>query len=782
VARDAKGGFGDVLHQTAAARSGSAGVLPLPLTSFIGREHDIAEVRSLLQRGRLLTLVGAGGVGKTRLALRVAAEVAAGYTDGVWLVDLAPLADAALVPKAVASALDVREQPARPLAETLVDALRRRQLLLVLDNCEHLVHAAAALTDRNAASVAQVCRHLDGIPLALELAAARLLVLSPEQLAARLDDRFKLLTGGSPTALPRQQTLRGTLDWSYDLLSAPERTLLQRLAVFAGGWTLEAVELVCAGRGLEGDAVLDVLAGLVSKSLVVVGHEAQAARYRLLETVRQYAWERLQRAGEQEDVGRRHRDWCLALAEEAEPRLYCAEQVQWLDRLEREHDNLRVALAWSHARTDESTALARLARALWWFWYLHGHFGEGGRWLEDAVAGTEPSSLRAGVLLGMGWLAYGQGELEHATDLLEESLTLAREYRDRRTAVQAMIALSFTLRDRGQHHRSGPLLDECVALSREIGDRWGEGFALYLMGVEASFRRDHAAVADWCGQSLPIFRALGERLGLAYTLHELGRLAFDQSDDKRAVQLYQEGLALSRELGNRRGICFALEGLARGARRRGDSAEAVTLLQEALVIWHQLGNHRNQGFALAGLATLAAEQHEPERAARLFAAAEARLEPLALPKLVRAPAGYEEAVARAREELGNASFAAAWATGRAMPLDQAIDEALALSGACPTPSAMTGPASADTALAGLSAREREVAVLVAQGLSNRRIAERLVIAPRTADTHVGHILDKLGLHSRAQIAAWVVEHGLASESAAPPRRTERPGELPSRNT
>jgi predicted ATPase/DNA-binding CsgD family transcriptional regulator/DNA-binding XRE family transcriptional regulator len=822
-------------HQPISSESGvRIGSLATPLSSFVGREQELTEIVRLLETTRLLTLTGAGGVGKTRLALRVAADVAAGYAHGVWMVDLAPLADATLVPKAVASALDVREQPGRSLADTIVDALRRRHLLLVLDNCEHLVHASAALaetllqacprlrvlttsrhalrapgetvwwvpslklpevdalvtaeqvagseavqlfveraravgpafalTDQNAASVAHVCRHLDGIPLALELAAARLLVLSPEQLAARLDDRFKLLTGGSPTALPRQQTLRGTLDWSYELLSELERTLLRRLAVFAGGWTLEAAESVCAGEGLEGDAILDLLAGLVSKSLVVVGHEAQGVRYRLLETVRQYAWERLQAAGEQEDACRRHRDWCLMLGEEAEPRLYRAEQVEWLERLEREHDNLRLALAWTHAQTDGSIAFARLARALWWFWYLHGHFSEGRRWLEQAVSGIEQASLRAGVLLGTGWLSYGRGELDHATDLLEESLTLARERGDLRTAAQAMIALSFTLRDHGQRERSRPLLDECLAVSREIGYRWGAAFALYLMGVEAIWRREYAAAAEFCGQSLPIFRELGERLGLAYTLHELGRLAFDQDDDKRATELYEEGLALSRELGNRRGICFALDGLARGARRRGEPTRATALIRETLVIWHGLGNHWFQAFALAGLAALAAEQHESARAARLFGAAEARLETLGLtlPQVVRPDLRYDEAIARAREELGEVAFVDAWVAGRALSVDQAMDEALAVSAPSPSPSTMTGARSADTALAVLSAREREVAALVARGFSNRQIAETLVIAPRTADTHVGHILDKLGLRSRAQIAAWIVEHGLTT--------------------
>jgi non-specific serine/threonine protein kinase len=664
------------------------------------------------------------------------------------LADLAPLADPALLPKAIASALQVQEQPGRPLVDTLADALRRRHLLVVLDNCEHMIQRCAevvelllracphlcvlttsrqvlritgetvwwvpslqlpdsvapvltehitgaeavqlfieragavlpgfALTEQNAAAVAQICRQLDGIPLALELAAARLSALSVEQIAARLDDRFKLLTEGSRTALPRQQTLRGTLDWSHDLLSEPERVLLRRLAGFTGGWTLEAAESVCSGDGLEPGDILDVLAQLVGKSLVVADSHGEATRYRMLETVRQYATEKLQAAGEDERLYRRQRDWCLALANEAEPNLYRAEQVRWLDRLEREHDNLRVALAWSQARSGESIALAGSARALWWFWYLHGHFHEGRRWLDEAASCTEQSSLRAGVLLGAGWLRYGAGELERASDRLQYSLMLAREHHAWRTAVQAMIALSFTLRDRGQHDRSRALLDECLALAHGIGFEWGAAFSLYLLGTEAIWRGDLETAADLLGQSLAIFRELGERLGLAYTLHELGRLAFEQGDDQHAIEFYQEGLALSRELGNRRGICFALDGLARGARRRGELARATDLLRETLVIWQALGNRRYQVYALAGLATLAAEQHQSDRATRLFGAAEVQLETLAasLSHMVRPDVVYDEAVARAREELGDAAFADAWAAGRAMAVDQAIDEAL----------------------------------------------------------------------------------------------------------
>jgi non-specific serine/threonine protein kinase len=627
---------------------------------------------------------------------------------------------------------------------------------------------AFALNDLNVSAVVQVCRQLDGIPLALELAAARLAALSVDQIAARLDDRFTLLTEGSRTALSRQQTLHSMLDWSHALLSNRERALLRRLAVFVGGWTLEAAEVVCADETLRSGEILDLLAQLVGKSLVVAETQGEQVRYRLLETMRQYAWEHLRTAGEEEHVRQRHAAWCVALAEDAEPRLYRSEQVQRLEQLEGEHSNLRLALAWSHARPDGSRGLARLVRALWWFWYLHGHLNEGRYWLDQVVLLLEPASAgawavselasaRAVALLGAGWLAYGSAELERAGQLFEQSLALARECGDRRTAAQALVGVSFSLRDRGQLQQSPALLDESLALARATGFRWGEAFALYQMGSAAAWRGDPDGVPEYCGKSLQIFEELGDRLGLAYTLNELGRNAFDRHEDERAVRLYEQGLVLSRHLGNFRGICFGLDGLARGAQRRGELVLAESLLREALVIWRDLGNGFHQAFVMTRLAALAAMRHQARRAACLFGAAEAQFEyaGATTPKWLRDFAAYDQATSTARQELGASAFADLWASGRAMSREAAIDEALAVEG--PPATAST---SADAAgLARLSPREREVAVLVAQGHSNAEIGAALVIATRTADTHVGHILTKLGLHTRAQIAAWVVEHG-----------------------
>ena len=762
--------------------------LPAELSSFIGREQEVAEVISLLPTTRLLTLTGAGGVGKTRLALQIAAGVGPDYRDGVWLVDLAPLADPVLVPKAVALALNVQEQPGRPLIDTLTDRLRRRQLLLVLDNCEHLVQASAELadgllrscaslrilatsrhvlrvpgervwrvpslqvpedhqrtttehvgrteaarlfaeraravqpmfsvTEHNARAVSQICRQLDGIPLALELAAARMAVLSPDQLAARLEDRFKLLTGGSSTGLPRHQTLHGTLDWSHELLSAPEKTLFRRLAVFAGGWTLEAAEAVCTDRDLPGRDVLDLLSALVGKSLVIMDAGPDGSRYHLLETLRQYAFQKLRESDEDTKLCRRQRDWCIALVEEASPHLYRWEQVEWLDRLDREHGNLQAALAWSHASGDGAVPLGRLVTALGWFWYLRGHLNVGRPWLEQAVSKIERQSVRGGALLSMGWVAFGRGELEHAGTLCEESLACARACGDSETAVVAMTALSFTLRDRGQLDRSMPLLEQSLELARAIGFRWGEAFSLYLLNQEWSRRGNLAGVDECCRLALPIFRDIGERLGLAYTLKDLARLKFERAEYAEETELEQESLTLSRELGNRPHI-------------------AVTL---------------------TGLGGLTAAQGDYTRAARLFGAADVLRETVGAavsrPEL-EVDASYELAVVAARKRLGGSAYAAAHQAGRLLQLEDAVDEALV-----PSQTTSRGADVQSAEVRALSARELEIASLIASGRSNREIASELIIARRTVDTHVGHVLGKLGLRTRAQVAVWAVARGL----------------------
>jgi len=572
-----------------------------------------------------------------------------------------------------------------------------------------------ALTAENAPAVAEVCRQLDGIPLAIELAAARTRVLAVEQIAARLHDRFRLLIGGSPSALPRHQTLRATMDWSYELLSETERTMLRRLSVFAGGWTLEAAEAVCSGDGIATADVLDLLALLVDNSLVVVETQRGQARYRLLETVRQYGQDRLHEAAEASRMRQRHRDWYLELAERADARLRGPEEDAWLTRLEAEHDNLRSAVEWSKAQEDGAEGEVRLARALEWFWYLLGHWSEGRARLEEAIARSKdalPSNLPK-VLVGTVRLTYRQNDLERAKALCNQGLTLCRKLGDKSGTAQFLIWSAIIAIAEARHQEATPLADEALALCREIADKW------------------------WAVEALSI----------------LGTLAATQGDYQRASAFHTESLAVSRETGNTNNITYALRGLGVLAVRQGDWERALACYKECLSL---CGGARTPGViaeCLEGMARTASLRAAHERAAILFGAVEALFQILGghLP-LWADESDHDRYVASTRARLGEAAFAAAWDEGRAMTLEQAVAYALA--------STEAEPLRKDTAARLLTAREREVAALIAQGLTNRQVAAKLVVTERTAETHVQNILNKLGFTSRSQVAAWAVEQGL----------------------
>jgi predicted ATPase/class 3 adenylate cyclase len=797
----------DLLHDFPPIRSLEAyrHNLPVQLTSFVGREREMAEVKQILTTTHLLTLTGAGGCGKTRLALQVAAEAVEEFADGVWLVELAALLDAALVPQAVARVLGVREEPGRLLADTLCDYLHSRSLLLVLDNCEHLVSACAelverllracphlrilatsreilaipgettwrvrslafpdlarlpqveaervtavtrceaarlfierasavtpgfAVTGRTAPALAQVCLQLDGIPLAIELAAARVKVLSIEQVAARLDDRFRLLTGGSRTALPRQQTLRATIDWSYDLLSEAERVLLRRLSVFAGGCTLEAAEAVCGdgvdswqltvGSGdaspaaaspvdvrlptancqLSTDAVLDLLSRLTDKSLVIAEEFRGTVRYRLLETIRQYAQERLLQAGEVARLSSRHHDWYLALAETAEPHLTGPGQAHWLNRLEDEHDNLRAALQWSERQltvdsgqltegddgqpallsTDHcqlSTAL-RLAGALWRFWMVRGYIREGQGWLERGLAecGDVPAGVRAKACTGAGSMAWLQGEIARAAAFHEQSLALYQEAGDMRGAAFALKCMSTQAGLLGDYERARALEEESLALYRALGDRWGIACALCGLGCQAGYQGNNAQAMALFEESLALWRELGDTLQTAIVLQNLGEVARYQGEYGQAASFLEEGLSLSRDIGAQTNAANALICLGLLRQELGDPDQASTLLREALTLCQELGDRRAIAESLEGLAGAAGARNQPERAARLFGAAEALREALHAPLPPSSRALYDRDVAAARAGLDAEAFAAAWAEGHAKTLDEIIAYAL----------------------------------------------------------------------------------------------------------
>jgi predicted ATPase/DNA-binding SARP family transcriptional activator/Tfp pilus assembly protein PilF len=779
------------ITSTPAARSPRAWPnLPFPLTSFIGRARELAAVKQLLRRTRLLTLTGAAGCGKSRLALVVASDLAADYRDKTWLVELGALADEALLPQAVATVLEVLEEAQRPLAATLVDAIQARQMLLVLDNCEHLIIACAhlaqallsacpqlqilatsreafgiagettwvlpplslpdpqplpsidqlmqseaiqlfveragaamptfTLTQENAAAVAQVCRRLDGIPLAIELAAARVKVLAVEQIAARLDDCFPLLAGGSRTALPRQQTLYAAIEWSYKLLADRERVLLRRLSVFAGGFagfTIEAAEAVCAGPGLAAHEVLEVLAHLVDKSLVVVETQAGiVARYRLLETVRQYGREQLHAAGEA--VEQQHAGFFLTLAEAAAPASRGEQLLAWLDRLEQEHDNLRAALVWSTTAGGNAEVGLRLAGALWWFWWVRGYWSEGRAWLERALAagGGTPPTVQALALLGASWLAREQGDLVHAaavakesltlyeeagdirgtadalhslgwvarhqSDLeqaavrLEESLRLSRALGDRRRIADALCGLGWVAEDQGDYGRQAALFEECLAHYREVSDRRGIPDALLGLGWVTFAQGDYEQAGRHFAESLALFRELGSKRDIAVVLNHLGEIARAQGEYEQAAASYNENLILSRQLGDKVAMGHVLHNLGHIAHRQGYDARAAAHFIESLGLWRAMGNKLGIAYCLAGLAGVAGTEGQPMRAAQLLGAVQSLLDAVsgALEPIDRLE--YDRNVAGARAKLGEAAFAAAWAEGRAVPLEQVIAVAL----------------------------------------------------------------------------------------------------------
>jgi len=765
--------------------------LPRQVTSFVGREREMTEVKRLLSTTCLLTLTGAGGSGKTRLALQVAADLLEQYPDGVWLVELAPFLDPTLVPHAVVSALGISEQPSRSLSEALADYLRPKSLLLILDNCEHLLSSCAQLADTllrgcptlrilatsreglgiagemtygipllslpdpqrlpspqdlmrygavrlfaeraafskpgfrvdssNAAAVARVCHRLDGIPLAIELAAARVKALQVEEIARRVDDRFRLLTGGSRTALPRHQTLRATMDWSYELLSEQARALLRRLSVFAGGFTVEAVERVCGKDRLGESDVLNVLTDLVNKSLVAFDEQQGQARYRLLETVRQYGWDRLVESSEDADARRQHRDYYLALAEQAELEYRGPDQLAWIKRLDTEYDNLRVALDWSRMEGGALEAGLRLAGALYFLWEVRG-VGEGHEWLEGMLSqakGTSPA-VRAKALNAAAFVAHRRGDHKRIPALCSEALTLLRALGDEPGSAFALHFLAHAVESQGNYAHAIKVMEESVALCRNAGDKW------------------------WLGASM---NCLGEIVRL-------------QGDYKRAVALSEESLRLAREQGDTRGVAASLVNIGVVAGLQGDYGRSEALLKESLALFWQLGYKWRTSYCLLELGRTACGLGQFERGARLFGAVATLRQITGVGPRPSDLTEDDRAIITLRSALGDAAFAAAWAEGRAMTSEQAIEYALATTEVIPPKAKRREKRIRNAHVDLLTPREQEVAALVARGLMNREIASQLTVTERTAETHVQNILNKLGLSSRAQIAAWAVEHGL----------------------
>ena len=760
----------------------SSGDLPIELSSFVGREREIAELKRLLTGPtRLLTLTGPGGCGKTRLAMAVAFGVVEDFEDGAWSVGLAPISDPALVVQEATRVLGVREAPGRTPTEALVEHLGSKRLLLILDNCEHLVEACAALagtllrscpglrilatsrealgiagesawvvpslslpdlerppdlgylarseavrlfverakgasgfglTGGNAPAVGRVCRRLEGIPLAIELAAARTKVLSAEQIFQRLEDSLKLLAGRDRTAPARQRTLRGTMDWSYGLLGEQERKLFGRLSVFAGGWTLEAAEAVAAGDGIEVD-VLDLLSQLVDKSMVVAepGGEG-AARYRMLEPIRQYGKERLEESGEAERVWEKHARIFLAVAEEAEPELRGARQGEWLERLGVEHHNCREALSWALEREKAEMGL-RLGGALGEFWVLRGHLDEGRRWLEAilAIGGPAPEAARAKALRQAGWIVWEQGDYERSMALNEASL----------------------------------------ALFRELGDETGVARSLFALGMVELHREKLAHASALLEEAIEIERASGDTAGVARVLPSLGLVAVVRHDFEQALALHEESLAMAREAGDDFVIGFSLAVGALAYLGLGDYGRAGELLEEDLERFLRRRMMHHVAVHLHVSAALAAVQGQAVRSARLWGAAEALREAIGAHLSPAERSHYAPYIAAARDRLEGACWEKAWEEGRQMTPERTVEYVLEASTPTSSPKEDKGA---------LSARELQVLRLVAEGLSDNQIAERLYLSPRTVGHHLRSVYRKLGVRSRTAAVRAAVESAL----------------------
>ena len=744
--------------------------------------------------------------------MQLANQIQTSYVGDVYMVGLADLDEPSLAASTITRALGVRAADRTPIAALLED-LRERELVLVLDNCEHLLDACAALTEalltgcpgvrvlatsrqafgltgeigwqvpplsvpeppaptfepvrdapaasahrtdpdavrallaseagrlfveraraarasfdlteENAAAAGEICRRVDGIPLAVELAAARIAHLAPQQIVDRLDDRFRLLARGRSSKRPRHDTLRSLVDWSHDLLSDAERVVFRRLSVFAGGWTLEAAEAV------GGEGALDLLGQLVDKSLVVVDEQPAALRYTFHETIRHYAHERLEESGEGPEVRRLHAEYYLALAEDAAPRLFGTELQPLLDVLDQEHDNLRLALRWACEAT-ESDVGPRLAGALWRFWQVRGYLREGRAWLERLLATAmpaEPTSARARALNAIGFLAFLQGDYATAQPLLAESVEIWRALDDRRGLVESLTNYGVLLRCVGDGGRARQALEEALAVSQALGDRAWEGRAM----------------------------------------NKLARLTFYEGDLAAARTLHETGITTVRQAGNAWDVAIALGDLGDAVHALGDDKTARRYYAESLQLWLELGDERGVAQGLEGFAILASADSRPERAVRLISTARAIRERITEPSSPSRRAALDRLLEAARRELG-AAYEAAWLSGQtatpagsvaeavsdldAIPADHRARAIAAVNARTVAPEAGSTPPPAPVTL---TERERDVAALVARGYTNRQISDALVVSKRTTEWHIKNLLRKSGLTGRAQLIVWAAE-------------------------
>ena len=764
------------------AKRHELGKLPADLTNFIGRRHELAEIKSVLTGTRLLTLTGPGGVGKTRLALRVAAELRRNVRHGAWFIELGDLRDSTLLAKVIMAELGLRDQSDRWPLSLLADYLADRELLLILDNCEHLLDACSAavdallraapglrvlatsrqalrvagervfpvpglalpaedsgilperlgqyeaialfcdraaaasgrfrLTPDNQSTVLQLCRQLDGVPLALELAAVRMRTLGVDEILARLTHRFTLLTGGSRTALPRQQTLRAAIDWSHDLLSASEQAFLRRLALFAGGFDAEAAEAVGSGGDAASDVSLELLSSLVDKSLVTREGTATRARFRLHETMREYALARLQEAGEFDDVHRAHLHWYSAVAGRFDDEWFGPRQPEWFDRLDQEASNIRVALQYCIDNPPEVDTGLEMAAALHPWWQSRD-LAEAKKALQSLLRrGPTRDRSRARALVTLGSIALALSDFKLAKSALGEALPLARQAKDTRSIIQALDRRALgEIRGVEDSVASGQLLEEAGSLASAVGDPMPMAEVEEILGFHAMQQGDRKAARDHMDASAELSRRQGDTWLLSATLSFVGMDAIARGDYAHAESAFKQSLRLKRRLGDR----------------------GVATIR-----------------SFQGLANHAVATNRAKRSARLQGAVATQLRRQGI---LENPAYVSQLVAEAahlaKESLGEMAYGAEFKLGEALEYEEAL--AYALEEKVEHAQASSTAASARVRL---GKREEEVGRLVADGLSNREIASRLFLSERTVETHVHNLLNKVGVNSRAQIAAW----------------------------
>ena len=767
--------------------------LPIPVSTFIGREQEIAVVRGLVRENRLITLTGAGGSGKTRLALKIAHEFLDEFKNNIRFVELASLKDPSRISQKIASILGVREQSKQLLRDSLIYYLSTSPSLLILDNCEHLIEACAEivdillkkcadlkilatsrevlgitgevnwivpplslpevrpwrspasarddlieyqkseavqlfthrsksndpnfqLTSNNSAWVAEICRRLDGMPLAIELAAARVRTLSVRQIAERLGDRFNLLTDGSRTASPRHQTLNAAIEWSYALLSKKEQKLLQRLSVFSSGGMLKAIEVVCEGESIQQGEVLDTLSQLVNKSLVVANRESGKKRYSLLETIREFAIEKFAESQDVNAVKDRHLDFFLQFAEEAEPNLKGPDELIWYEHLEDEHDNLRAALAWALESQNPVSGI-RLTSNLVFFWLRRGYLGEGIDWAEKMLSQGQDVSAhsKADALKNLGSLLLWREKepFVRSANLLEESLTLYRQLGDKTGVAWVLNRLGLSSIGNDDFERAGQLLSESLSIYRMLDDPWYIADTLGLLNFLAWLENDLEVAKKYSKESLDWYQKAGYQRGLVGVLNDLGDIALKESNPTHAITFYKQHLEKLMQFGDRWLIADNVEWLA--------------------VALNEAGRH--------------------EGASRLIGAADAIREMIGIP--VRRVEDHERNIAAIKNYMDDEKFSQLWKKGRKMSLEQILEYINE------EPKSEPFVLGEKEHINSLTPRERETAILIAEGKSNREIAEAMTVTVKTVEAYVTRIRRKLGLASRVQIATWVMDNEIS---------------------